>query len=108
MKNTHGEDILHLRERSAFILYAAGRLFSDCKLVNPHSAPEKIEGGRLGWKSRILHALGRSCSRGQDGRRGKLVKSKGLSPAPIRITPRLLEGPQTSQAAVVWPPFIYP
>jgi len=34
MENTHGEDILHLRERSGFILYAAERLFSDCKLVN--------------------------------------------------------------------------
>lgn len=50
MENTHREDILHLRERSGFILYAAERLFSNCKLVNPPFAFWKrcMEGGRAG------------------------------------------------------------
>lgn len=42
MKNAHGKDILHLRERSELILYAAERLFSNHKLVNPNFLSEKI------------------------------------------------------------------
>lgn len=42
MKNAHGKDILHLRERSELILYAAERLFSNHKLVNPNFLSGKI------------------------------------------------------------------
>lgn len=42
LKNAHGKDILHLRERSELILYAAERLFSNHKLVNLNFLSEKI------------------------------------------------------------------
>lgn len=42
MKNAHGKDILHLRERSELILYAAERLFSNHKLVNLNFLSGKI------------------------------------------------------------------